>query len=625
MNDDAHKDDPTDDGDDRDLFDDLEDLPELDFGEEPRTPSREPEAGLSEDADSARGEAAQATPSSADEADFLEDISFDEIDVELKADAGEPQGDATQVMSAEEFQTAFEMEPQNDFETAPEFFPQSEEPTESHDEPPAEVGLDNEAIMLDEVVLAEDDEEPLALTAAETAPSGAADTPTTEKPFEFDNVSGEKMIVAPVIPKKRSVLIEVAKVVAGAVLGLVIAQVLLWWVFQLDPLGFVGKLPNALAWTVPERIRKMALASAKQRTGPPAPTIPTTEPMDSTDEEPADAGDDDVADAANAPVTPDAGIGDSTDDMRAADEPAGNRDEDLTDAANPGESVDNAVTQDRPLDSAASEPDDGSADLDGMLAENDDDDLTPPPDNPLAAAAPNKVPLAASPSESDPDAMTLPDDDVLGDLLDTESEPAGMLPPPSPEWGPVGAPTVTRKELASAIEAARAADARLDQAQLSRDATLREAAKEFYRAFADLAVKATHVDHEGADAELESSRQLVSAFEFDDKKQRLIGNAAGGWIQNDLGDGVLAGGSIENVQIVGDLPQFKLNLFGKSGRSVTVVTPMDPDHNPVSRFQNGDRVLLLGVVVRDPARNLRGYAGGEDKVVWLSDQLVRIP
>ena len=117
----------------------------------------------------------------------------------------------------------------------------------------------------------EDDMElaPVDPSLADAAPAGVAAT----KPFEMVTPGDGKMSVAPVVPRKRNLAFDLVKLAVGGILGLGIAQGVLWWALKKDPLGLAPLMPPALAIAVPESLRN-TLPPLKRRT-----TVPSARPQ----------------------------------------------------------------------------------------------------------------------------------------------------------------------------------------------------------------------------------------------------------------------------------------------------------------------------------------------------------
>lgn len=390
-------------------------------------------------------------------------------------------------------------------------------------------------------------------------------------------------------------VLDFLKWTAGAMVGLALAQLVLWWIFHLDPLGLGASLPRSMYVLIPAQLEDgPILAIERLRNYGPPPDSGSESDEGVEQEEAVDTGE----------------------PREAIQVEAGER--------QPAAEADSAATADARavLTGAAAEghaPEAGPDTVRGAIEEE------PPP------ATPSGQPQDLAPAN----AGGVREGDAAGDVTpgtaETAPESGGEVPPgvasqSSPQQlGPPLQASFTKEDVEAAIVAARQADQRLDEAQLTQSQDLREVARAFFVAFADLAEKATLVDRTAADQVVPATRELLSDFEFDDKKQRMIGNAARGWLDNNLGQGVLLAGQVESIQAIGDLYEMEITLSGKSPSPVTVVSRLAPPPNTLAQFDKGDRLILLGVVVDDPGRNLLGYQGSRARVVWMSDLFVVIP
>ncbi|MEM8678637.1 MAG: hypothetical protein AAGF97_04685 [Planctomycetota bacterium] len=465
----------------------------------------------------------------------------------------------------------------------------------------------------------------------EAATAPAADMAMGDLPS-----AGETMQVAPVVKVKRSPVITLVKIGIGALLGIVIFQIAAWWA-GFDFLGLAPKLPAAVAWLAPAHLRQ-DLSQPIRRTPPPRP-----QPMNPENETPANGDDAAPAPPSAEPMAPDdtaadAGFGDS--DLDDLNPPA------AADAAVPEDDLMGDSGESGSSSSTETAQDDGMSDFETRLDDLDPqetaDDLTDPDSDPTVAgpadsATPSmldaggttgdRLPaedplddaLAAEPvaeREMAPAAPMLAEDDGTLDLdtddemldLDTQEEVVTSSPPPVPV-GPLPAKWFTGDELSDALSAAQAADERLDEAQLSKQG-VREAARDFYVALANLAERFTYAEPQVKTAMTQPTRSLAARFEFDDKKLKLIGNAARQWYAKRLGQGVVLAGTVDNVQSDGALTTMSLTLLGKSSSPIVVVAPR------TASIRDGQRLLVFGTMLDDAAQALPGYTGTEPRAVW---------
>jgi hypothetical protein len=415
-----------------------------------------------------------------------------------------------------------------------------------------------------------------------------------------------------------------------------------WWGLNSDPLGLARFAPT---WLLPNPLKNKVAEMLARRQLEAAPAPETAEP--SPPAAPSETA------ASELPAT------DTTSTQTADSSPQVPADSDLSEqpepesgpAETPEGSAENADENAAPP--AAPAAAETALDLESDL------ESTEPESQPLPITTASEQPESAAPSTED---LAATEPDTLLDDLDEESandstasdfdalmeEPAttpdhfdnsanesttdelalddlAAAPAAAPTLGPADAPSFSSEELTSAISAAREADSALTSARVSRAPDLIKKAEQFYRAFAALAVTGTYVERQDADPVLKSARELLSSFEFDEKKQRMIANASRNWIRAGLGDGVFAAVTVSDVKRKGDLFELKATLMGKEATPLTLLTPIDPSQSGPSGFSTGDRILVLGVVVAEPTRKIEGYTGAATSVIWFTDLAVPIP
>lgn len=471
----------------------------------------------------------------------------------------------------------------------------------------------------------------LQLVADESASAEEA----TRMPFETRQPTElEKSVLVPAArpEKKRSSPIEGVKLLLALVMLAFTTQMALWWGFGADPLGLAHVVPG---WLLPTKIQ-LEVAEVFKGGAPLTPPAPNPAPVEesSPDEaEPpaADTGSADlepptapVADESTSPApnsadqefeppggTPvdttvppstDLGLNSGTSDFepeQPAEASTSAADETLAELEPPAEQV------------PAIEPDTLLNELgEGNLAHDNANEGDVIPDAPTGvASAPNReMDAANSPS---------PSETAEGDIWSASSPTTAMRP--------IGAPTFSSDDLISALGAARDADLSLTDARVNRAPDLIKKAEQFYRSFSQLAVTGTYLGRDEADEALNSVRDLLRSFEFDEKKQRMIANAARNWMKANLGDGVLAAVTISDISRKGTLYEVKASLMGKEATPVTLLTSMDPGIGGQLGFQAGDRILVLGTLVQEPGRKIDGYSGAATTVVWFTDLAVALP
>ena len=432
----------------------------------------------------------------------------------------------------------------------------------------ARAEFDPEQISADDIQL-----EPLAAEVADLRPAGTAAESGRGKAFGMvGDATG--MAIAPAVPRKRNISVDLLKLVLGAVLGLAVAQLVLWWALKLDPLGLAHRMPAALAIIVPEKLRNSL---------PPLVQAPDLGFNDDADED------------------------EDEDDAMVADESVAESSE--FDETNPmNEAADLEVA-----DAVLSDVDRDSA-FGGEMADGSGTTQPsgpPPPADDLAfdseEAAADDADLFGD-LEDTGDPMS---EDDLGDVAEAEAVPFAGLGPKNME---ATSPYDTGAALAAAKQAAGEIDTIL--AGGSDKGTLRAAAREFYVRCAELAEQSTLVAR-GGDAEtvLDETRAFLGSLIADGKKLPVLGKGANSWIARDKGRGAALAGSVTSIDDLGELQEVQFKLLG-TDTTITVITKGNAD------LMQGSQAVVLGIIVNDPSTNLIGYTGLDDKVIWSTDVFI---
>ena len=148
-----------------------------------------------------------------------------------------------------------------------------------------------------------------------------------------------------------------------------------------------------------------------------------------------------------------------------------------------------------------------------------------------------------------------------------------------------------------------------DQTQQQR-ASLTE---EFYSAFAHLGETLAFMSpRDSAVRELAAAvRDLLLSFERQPKKLVVIGNRTAEWLDQPArpNQGVFLFGTVGQIQPQGSLFATELELASLKQRTVGIVSRIDPK----GFYAPGDRILMLGALISDPAKKppgIRGQRGG---------------
>lgn len=388
---------------------------------------------------------------------------------------------------------------------------------------------------------------------------------------------------APARRKPKNPVAEFVKIVLGGIAGLLIAQVILWYLgsYQVikvngDPFGVGPKVARFAPWIVPEKYRGQKPsggAASQAEKGAPAVVDATggVEPKELPSRTFVDP---------NKPAT-------ASDAVRTPG----------AKAKRPGNSQKKEIRDRKVAD----------------------------------APEVDAFGIGAAPKSALPDLTTVPEPETnpLEDMqLDTELPPDGKLvadPVVSPaeemKEAPAAepksaarplpnAPQMTAAELASAAEEAKTVLKAWRSAPDDEDA--RELIRQSYVALAKLGEALAFRD-KSAGAESQTAGELVQSLTTEGAKLNTLGRVANGWLKAASRDssGVLLVGVVKQVRQQGGYDVIELALSG-SDQPVAVYRTSQPGkaHSPDSQL------LVLGAIIEDPAKNLVGYEGEAAFVVW---------
>lgn len=427
-------------------------------------------------------------------------------------------------------------------------------------------------------------------TASKAAPAFSIDS--SRDVSAPASVATAKRRKGPVRPqrKKKSPVAEVVKIVLGGVAGLVIAQLLLWWMpwqdLRRDPFALGPSISKFAPWLVPARFHG----------GPEVGRVPA-------DERPFAAAD-----------TLDSGL--------------------------PQPNLDQPITQDQATTPENSREQARDAEPDPFDLSAGQDPISPPAVDPFGATVelPSIPPstdldddlLALDPAmdfgadfETDPtlDIETDPALDIETDpALGVETDPAatvatnGATEPPSVNDGrPVrhlASPTLFDADaLAAALKPVQPEFEALSVAGTEEAILL---VTRNYTRFTELAEKIVLSEDLEHPIRQEAARLLLSLVEKPDVISRLrqAGEVWWGAGSRRTNDGVLLIGKVQSIDAEDFL--FRTELQLGDGSRLTSYSDTDPS----DLMDPEDLVLLVGAVVEDPADRLLGYSGEDEQVLW---------
>jgi hypothetical protein len=389
-------------------------------------------------------------------------------------------------------------------------------------------------------------------------------------------------------PRRRSPLFLIVSVVGGGFLGLAAGYGILMWLFDppRDPLRLAPRLPGFL---VPEALRSNGVE-------PVAQSSRSDEPSSSIGKAPTN---DDQPSKSNA----------SGDGFLPPFEAGGNAGAEPL-SANVDPFVDPKVN---PLEPGTRPPENSQTDkksdsLTELFGNPENTqtktEVTDPLKNPFDAALGNEAPANQSNQPS-----TAKSADSKADPPEKRIE----------ELGPVTEKRSTREQLLAAIASARLTTQRA--MALSVNAAAAEKKKvngPFYMNLCKIAESLTFLDR-SADEQREG-RATTAAIEAildavpDHTRLEELGKLAGYWYERPQGNGIVLSGFVKQSNPRGNFVESVVETMGPP-RPITIVSPsalIDDPSRPV---------LIVGTIVKDAGKNLRGYDGPAETVVWAAQAI----
>lgn len=439
---------------------------------------------------------------------------------------------------------------------------------------------------------------------------------------------------------------EMIKIVLGGVAGLVIAQLIIWWLPTAQPNDPFGLAPKVASysfsrWMVPKVFWPTAVpvTPVDQKGGGAAGGaggVDTKAPADGGLRAPGSTNWDEVIKpqgktGAKAKKTPAKPV--SNDNL--IDEPLV-ADFNVAGDAKPGKGgVDIDLAPVGPA--APKKP--ANDDLDFPLEAKPS-----PPTNPNSSAKPagdagdkpgaekpapekptqEKPAVDAPPADSKPDAPSNADSPSKSESpgKTVEAKPVGTSGGEKSAEGAVGLVNPTRVpavRLGQTIAAAEAAtEAWTEAAEEKNLERRRKLADDLYTSMALVGEAITLVDPDdaGLPAQIESANELVGKLLGDDTAARYVERRGAVWIEETGRQlaGAAIVGTVKEIKASGPLFEMVVTAQGKEPRDLRIVSVKDP-REVVRPMQ---RALVLGLIVDKPTEKLGGYTGENKPVVFGS-------
>ncbi len=384
--------------------------------------------------------------------------------------------------------------------------------------------------------------------------------------------------------KPKNPVVEGIKIVLGGVAGLAIAQVILWWVGssqawpkqRADMFALAPKVARFAPWIVPERYR------GGQPTGE-ATGGPEKEPIGVA------GGDSRNAQSRDLPqrsfVDPNTSGGadpDAKSNRGTAKKSSRSGNKKSSPAASSGEGpystwgMGGAAPAVKPTPDQDTLPEVDDKAIEDLL------DLDMPTDTPVA----------------DPDVSA---------VMEPDSEPAGES---QPSTSPLpNAPRTTEAELRTAVDEARQVVQALTAAT---EADSRSLLRQAYVALAKLGETAAYRSPAEA-SELQAAGDLLKTVVAEEEKLVTLGRAAGGWLNTAARDnnGVLLVGTVKQTRQQGSYRVVELLIPGREPPLAVYSSAGSGAECPPDA-----KLVVLGAIVTNPARDLVGYEGDGEPVIW---------
>jgi hypothetical protein len=382
--------------------------------------------------------------------------------------------------------------------------------------------------------------------------------------------------------KERSALVEMAKVVAGGIVGCILAPLVLWWGFGNDALNLGPKVAPYAPWAVPAKFHGKPASTATDSAGA-GQAIPSSNNVASVPP-PTKEGNDTSSQQGNGL------IGELPTDLPYSDPTK----------FDPSLVVDDPLQAKGGLGAGPAEP-------------------NPAPFNPEAIPAPPKTTKKGKSEKTKP---------VEPEPVEPETTVPEPMPVAEPAL-PIEPPAVAEKTIPSANDFAQAvvaaADALAkvnDQPEMQPREVRQQLFTDMYLAAADVGRIVTYLSTSDSDLiEHVNTLQtfLTSLAAQPGKVSALKALTDLKLPERKHDEGVLVAGSVQDFKASGSM--FELTtLAGKKGTE----TPVICANNPQDFCAPGDELLIVGRVVENPKKHIPGYEGDHERVV-LYGYSVKVP
>lgn len=423
--------------------------------------------------------------------------------------------------------------------------------------------------------------------------------------------------------KQKSAVGEVIKVALGGIVGLFLAQLILWWLpgdWRRDPLELGPTVGAYAPWIVPAEYRPgggsgSAAGGDSQSSTTPGQVARQTSEFTYGNQATRNTAGGDLAQAFQANV--------DRSNAPQNNAPQNDASQNNVAASNQGGA---GLSLGPDLGAEALNPanDPGLPTLPDSALEIPEPDLSLDPgadlENTLASAAPSQQEMPEDPLAPSPPAPSEPPK--------TEESPAEPAAPAEAEQatdafvGVTDAQMYVRDEAAKSLEDAVASE----QAYFAAGSdAAEEAAQKYYTALTDLAEKLTYADPNDPkiDEIAEAAKAALAQGNIRERAMTLITHGPARLSspkENRPNSGIVLFGRVQSVEKQGALYETRLEMPGGSGPAVV---PIFGEEEP--GYKSGAQVIVLGTLVDEPKKRLAGYSGNLPSVVWMGETVVLRP
>jgi hypothetical protein len=384
--------------------------------------------------------------------------------------------------------------------------------------------------------------------------------------------------------KERGVVGMVLGPVLGGIVGIVLAQLVLWWLFGKDPVQLGPKVADYVPQIVPARFHPKE-ARDRETGGSSGTTAPGSSRNASRTSGPSTAGNDPSAAGSSQPGT-NFPLGNSG--LTGQQPPETPTTDDLS---LPGPDAAGGIFGDPPL---------AAPELDPLPT------IDPPLIPEVTATLPNTEALGTDPGAAKPttEEPTLPPEPTSGEPAASEST-AGERPIPTTADFQRGVSAA----VASLEKLEAPADPSLPAEEVNE--TRRQLYTDLYNAAAEVGRLATYVSTSDADLidAVGSLNDLLGKLVT--TKSAALNSLTGIKLPELKADeGALVMGTVREFRAAGSM--FELTV--EAGRMRTPVAIVSPT-NPQDFCAPGDPIVVVGRIVEEPKKNISGFEGDHERVV----------